>query len=132
MPPVNTYNNIVNGRLSSKISGISKNSHNLRQIITNFQQILTNLTARPAGGPVFFTTFVRFYLKADKTPDISPIFPSSSIRFSTNFPPPTTFFYELLSIPLLARNFGSNARLLPFPIPESYCRTSRIRERQVT
>ena len=33
---------------------------------------------------------------------------------------------------VLARNFGSNARLLPFPTPESYSCTSRIRERQVT
>ena len=32
----------------------------------------------------------------------------------------------------LARNFGSSARLLSFPTPESYSCTSRIREGQVT
>ena len=33
---------------------------------------------------------------------------------------------------ILARNFGSSARLLPFPIPDTYCRTLRIRGKQVT
>ena len=32
---------------------------------------------------------------------------------------------------ILARNFGSSARLLSFPTPESYSCTSRIRESQV-
>ena len=41
-------------------------------------------------------------------------------------------FIMNIPIPFLARNFGSNARLLPFAIPESYRCTSRISKRQVT
>ena len=37
-----------------------------------------------------------------------------------------------ISIPFLARNFGSSARLLPLATPESYNCTSRISQRQVT
>ena len=55
----------------------------------------------------------------------------------------TTFFFFLVLIariihsfvtffPFLAWNFGSNERLLPFPTPQAYCRTSRINQRQVT
>ncbi len=41
-------------------------------------------------------------------------------------------FLMNISIPFLARNFGSNARLLPLATPESYSCTSRISQRQVT
>ena len=42
------------------------------------------------------------------------------------------FFMNYNIILFLARIFGSSARLLSFPTPESYRCTSRIRERQVT
>ncbi len=41
-------------------------------------------------------------------------------------------FLMNISIPFLARNFGSSARLLPLATPESYSCTSRISQRQVT
>ncbi len=43
-------------------------------------------------------------------------------------------FLMNISIPFLARNFGSSARLLPLATPESYSCTSRIRDKasQVT
>ena len=41
-------------------------------------------------------------------------------------------FLMNISIPFLARNFGSSARLLPWLLPESYSCTSPIRQRQVT
>ncbi len=41
-------------------------------------------------------------------------------------------FLMNISIPFLARNFGSNARLLPWLSPESCSCTSRISQRQVT
>ena len=85
-------------------------------------------TQLPKYKTFFFLFFYLTCLKAVLAQSFLPAQGLGLLSFTNNEP---VFDFIYLKV-VLARNFGSNARLLPLATPESYSCTSRISQRQVT